>query len=495
MKKRITYLATTDRPDSMNRKYSDYVFENCKTALENNLGVNELYDLVEFKRHDMINANNLDSSLFNLLTDVDYYIILIDNYNSTYNPNVWFELGVLAITTNKPMILISQENNNNQPFYIRNRANVLLFPKVEMNEDASGYFVDEDKTNRTELRNFKKLLVDRVLYSKDSPFEALSDSFHLKNSGYKNLRDLEAKLSEIISQTEIAEYIDGEENAFHALTEAVNSARFSLRTSRFANESIVKHITDDDYDVKIAKKQNEFMEAIFNASIRIKDNYENDRYTGVTYRCDRIICNNSPLKWNDVYVALTKSSDIMRVYIRKCDYSINFELVIIDDRIAFIHFYQPAYYDETEDTKNNPVIQKIKSTLKISDTTICTELAKIFDRLHHRDFEGDCKDLSRTLLGVEREKYEIENPKNVGFFSTKDRPQNTKMRAYIRDIFLNALLNWDFPNKSDDKINMLAGFISVFGTAIGYDLSHHIKEVALTEDQKTKLNRILGEIE
>ena len=79
MKKRITYLATTDRPDSMNRKYSDYVFENCKTALENNLGVNELYDLVEFKRHDMINANNLDSSLFNLLTDVDYYIILIDN--------------------------------------------------------------------------------------------------------------------------------------------------------------------------------------------------------------------------------------------------------------------------------------------------------------------------------------------------------------------------------------------------------------------------------
>uniref|UniRef100_UPI002941ECF4 hypothetical protein n=1 Tax=Thomasclavelia spiroformis TaxID=29348 RepID=UPI002941ECF4 len=55
--------------------------------------------------------------------------------------------------------------------------------------------------------------------------------------------------------------------------------------------------------------------------------------------CDRIVCNNNHQKWYDIYQTLCKTSDNMRVFVRKAEHDIYFEMVVIDEKIVFIHFY------------------------------------------------------------------------------------------------------------------------------------------------------------
>lgn len=179
-------------------------------------------------------------------------------------------------------------------------------------------------------------------------------------------------------------YIDGEENAFEELTKAVNAAQHSLRTSRFANQSIVKGQSSN----KAGTAHKNFMEALKEASYRIDGLFE------------RIVCINSCEKWYDVHTALSEfCPEKSIVYLRKSEFSIKFELVIIDEEVSFIHFYLA---DNPENMKNRP--ERIRSTLKITGAKISKKLADIFDRLHHRDYNVEPSvDLSRTLLGVEED--------------------------------------------------------------------------------------------
>ena len=178
----------------------------------------------------------------------------------------------------------------------------------------------------------------------------------------------------------------------------------------------------------------------------------------------------------------------MKVYVRKSDYSINFELVIVDEKIAFIHFYQT-----NRSGHNNSNIQKIKSTLKISDQGVCLELSKVFDRLHHRDFDDECIDLSRTLLGVENDKYTSGQSEKCGYFSMDNRPKNTSPKDYIKDQLLNALISWNFPrdnssNESKDKVNMAVGYIKLMGI---YDIERFFRTVDFSEEEKKSIRQIL----
>ena len=489
-KKKIVFLAVTNSENTEDRVYSDYVLNQCKTALSNDVSISSAYDVEEFKRHDMMNHSSLEKGIVDLIQKSDYYIILIDCFNGNYCPNVWFELGVLAITSQKPMIFIAQQSmHSDYPFYIRNIANVLLFPKVTIVNNKGKNVIDDYQIDNEHMKKFKNKFVEQFCSSKNSPFEMFSDTFHLALSGYKDLRELEAKLSEIANRADMAEYIDGEERAFSALCETVSKAEYSLRTTRFANESIIHtggvHISIND---PVQAAHNEFMKAIYQASRRIADNCNNKKNRGVVYRCDRIVCNNSPEKWNDIYYALLNSDDIMNVYVRKSDYSINFELVIVDEKIAFIHFYQT-----NRSGHNNSNIQKIKSTLKISDQGVCMELSKVFDRLHHRDFDDKCSDLSRTLLGVENDTYNSGQPEKYGFFSMANRPENTSRKDYIKDQFLNALMNWNFPkdnisNESRDKVNMAVGYIRSMRV---YDINLFFERVNFSEEEKKSIRQIL----
>ena len=488
-KKKIVFLAVTNSEDSNDRIYSDYVLEQCKLALSNEVDISSEYDVEGFKRHDMKNYSSLEKGIISMIQEASFYVILIDCFDGSYNPNVWFELGIVAITSKKPMILIANYAKHAKqaqyPFYIRNYVNVLLFPDVAIVKDESrGKSVVSDKDISFEqMKKFKNSFVEQFKQSTVSPFGMFADNFHLKLSGYEDLRELEKRLSDIVKQTDMAEYIDGEENAFRALYETVNEAEFSLRTTRFANESIIHSVNVMSND-PVQEAHDRFMRAIYEASCRISDNNKNKKNGRVDYRCDRIVCNNSPEKWKDIYYALRNSGDIMNVYVRKSDYSINFELVIVDEKIAFIHFYQP-----NQSGHNASNIQKIKSTLKISDQKVCIELSKVFDRLHHRDFDGECRDLSRTLLGVENDKYTAGGP--GGCFSMNDCPAHTKKEDYIRDKFLYALMNWNFPKDnggSKDKVNMAVGCIKLREMKI-FDIEKFFTKTNIFSEEEKKAVR------
>lgn len=491
-KKKIVFLAVTNSENTEDRIYSDYVLEQCKITLQNETDISTEFDIDGFKRHDMKNYSYLEKSIIGMIQEADFYVVLIDCFNGNYCPNVWFELGVVAITSQKPMILIAQENKHTQfPFYIRNQVNVLLFPEVNIVTNTGKYAVDRENIDNEQMKKFKKSFVGQFKSSKFSPFGMFSDNFYLKLSGYENLRELEIRLSEIVKRADMAEYIDGEEKAFNALHKAVSKAEFSLRTTRFANESIIHiggvHAISND---AVQTEHNKFMKAIYDASHRISDNCKNKKHMGVVYRCDRIVCNNSAEKWNDIFYALCNSDDIMKVYVRKSDYSINFELVIIDESIAFIHFYQT-----NRSGHNSSNIQKIKSTLKISDPKVCVELSKVFDRLHHRDFDGGCCDLSRTLLGVENDKCATDQSDNYGYFSMVKCPKDTSHKNYIKDLFENALMNWSFSrdngsNESKDKVYMAVGYIKLMSI---YDIDHFFEKIGFTDEEKKSIRHMLND--
>ena len=477
-KKSILFLAVTNKPDTEDRVYSDFVLEQCKKALDADINIRLEYDVSNFVRHDMMDSSSLEDHIISVIKSADYYIILIDCFDGSYCANVWFELGILAITSQKPLLLIAQQGKHEDyPFYIRNHANVLDFPVVSLKKKGSGYAVDVEKIDVEQMTTFNDKFVKRFKKCNNSPFERFSDSFHLKLSGYRNLRELEEKIAEIVNNSQMAEYIDGEENAFNALRDAVSTAGFSLRTTRFANESIIHSGINSSGNDGVEKSHKEFMEAIYEASKRIAENKKMNKYPNAFYRCDRIICNNSPEKWIDIYSALLHGSDLMKVYIRKSDYSINFEIVIIDEKIAFIHFYQSSRAEKKDDTveHNNGDTQKIKSTLKITDPGVCVELCKVFDRLHHRDFDRDCCDLSRTLLGVEKDNYVSGSNDNCGFFIVNNYNKNQKKDAIFK-LIEKALKNWNFPKdkNNEDKINMAAGYIKVNASAGNYKFNRNV---------------------
>ena len=185
-KKKIVFLAVTNSEDSNDRIYSDYVLEQCKLALSNEVDISSEYDVEGFKRHDMKNYSSLEKGIISMIQEASFYVILIDCFDGSYNPNVWFELGIVAITSKKPMILIANyakhAKHAQYPFYIRNYVNVLLFPDVAIVKDESrGKSVVSDKDISFEqMKKFKNSFVEQFKQSTVSPFGMFADNFHLK---------------------------------------------------------------------------------------------------------------------------------------------------------------------------------------------------------------------------------------------------------------------------------------------------------------------------
>jgi len=248
---------------------------------------------------------------------------------------------------------------------------------------------NQDEANRF-MTEFKQ-----AFQCADNPFTADYQSAQLAHMGFNSLLAFfkETGIAEYLKPGNgIVKYIDGEEAAFTELTEAVKKAQKSLRTSRFAKQSIV-----DEMDCHV-----KFMNALKDASYRVK-------------QFDRIICINETEKWLDVWKALADfCPNKTVVYLRKAEFSIKFELVIIDEEVSFIHFYLPDDPRESQDEQQH---EKIRSTLKIVGEKISKKLANIFDRLHHRDYNKSTPvELSRTLLGVTEINGKLtEESRNHGF--------------------------------------------------------------------------------
>ena len=389
--KEIFFVAVTDESNSENRKYSDSVRCLCQDGINENR-----YDTIRYavNRHDMIpSGSNLKNGLFEKIAESNAFIVLLDQYEDGFNPNVWFELGVISTIPEIKLVCIAKYNTPT-PFDVGSevkivRISVELLKLFKTKFESSAVFNANNafSDNEPEVVKFKKEI--KIAFdSSDNPFMKLYEYSELKKYyGFNSLTNFlkAVGIDELLNDDNArVRYIDGEEKAFEELTKAVNEAQHSLRTSRFANQSIVK----DQNSNENGTVHKSFMKALKDASYRIDGLFE------------RIICINSSEKWYDVHTALSEFCPQKSiVYLRKSEFSIKFELVIIDEKVSFIHFYLA---DDPANMKNQP--ERIRSTLKITGVRISQKLADIFDRLHHRDYNAEkCIDLSRTLLGVEED--------------------------------------------------------------------------------------------
>ncbi len=142
---RVFFIAVTDDEGSKNRAYSNFMFIACHHALSSSEKIKQKFDVDNFVRHDMLPSGNLKDSIYGAFIEYGAFVVLLDNADGTYNPNVWFELGI-ASTQDKPIVLIAQENTE-IPFHA-NDVNVIKIDSQLIRHDlerASGKYAKISK--------------------------------------------------------------------------------------------------------------------------------------------------------------------------------------------------------------------------------------------------------------------------------------------------------------------------------------------------------------
>lgn len=488
-KKKLFLISVTDEEDTLNRKFQEVMLD-----LFNTVGpFCDEYDIVP---HNRLYNENLYESIDEAIVSNNYegYIVILDcldTQKGLCNPNVMFEFGAIKYLK-KPFVVIAANADEVFPFDVRNLNRETIptsviqytknrWKKQERSEIQKYLYSDFHSELPQQIEDFLYNTYKKYKISFNK--RGLQTSDEIKRVDNSEILNEIKEIKKLISNT--AQYIEGEAAAFTALHEAVKTAKSSLRTTRFANQTIV---ADDSLN-----EQNDFMNSLYETSSYLKENFS------------RIICNNHPLKWNDIYNILFYGGNGSKIFIRKEDYSIHFELVVIDERIAFIHFYQADRNRKNEKNDNNVTIEKINSTLKIEGKSICKKLANIFDRLHHRDFEvSKPEDPSRTLLGIPTgDENWIEMYKDNGCFVLDDSipkrmpySDNRVRRRCIIEMFKNAFQTWKFDIHDDtssmsneyinkDKVNMVVG-IALVENKIDYIEEMKDTKLTLKEYQKAK---------
>lgn len=448
MEKKIFMIAVTGDKLSLNRMYTEAIYN----ILTIGVPFNGKYII---EPHYVQPVHDLHQSLSDALKGDIYegYLVLLDCLEDVmYNPNVMFELGAIFYSK-KPYVVMSSHPKKTIPFDV-NIINVIDIPQIIVDyvknchnkgEDINvhDYFYLDHKGG-AEWKDVVEFT--NIVHRQYKTCLAKMNKKNLEYIELKNISQTVNEIKELLSNT--AEYIDGEAAAFRNLGDAVKRAQISLRTTRFANESIVK---EDSIEQKAY-----FMESLYDASKKLNNKFY------------RIICNNHPAKWQDIYNILFYGGNEAKVFIRKHDFSIHFELVVIDEEVAFIHFYQAD--SRKEEGQSVKEVERLKSTLKIQGSSICQKLADIFDRLHHRDFlKGDP---SRTLLGVPVQDNELEEQyRDYGCFAVDESvPEHSlyprksaERKKYIIQMFKDAFINWNI-SEFHDKVIMVSGIALVEGS-------------------------------
>lgn len=469
--KRNAFFLGVSNKERNNIAYSNFVYSLVYYCLRQ---VNTTYDYNDFNRHDMIIDDNTRYSVYKHIMENDLLIILLDemplNYTDKngnpiiqkmYNPNVWFELGIAAAQLNKRIILISRDVEN--PFYAKDVQVCVIDSFIEekyLSKNIDFFFCNnvDNKIKKewyeywssinekcSEEHSKLKTLIDRIiekLKSAKNPFiqemQIMDFTKLLSPIGegdiYKLLRDY-------VGET-VAKFIPGEEKAFYTLTEAISKAKKSLQTTRFANRSIVSGLE------KNRIHHEKFMNTLYSKSREKEINSE------------RIICNNNYTKWKDVFEILCHGGNT-KVYIRKEEYSTYFELVIVDKKTTFIHFYQLSTKgkDEDEKKKSPQDHQVINSTLMLEGGAVAENMSQVFERLYKRS----STEPSRTLLGIPSRDEEIAKKKDwsgYGMLTMPDTKSNNLdiRRAEVSQLLVNKFKEWyKYMDDEDDIFNMCLG--------------------------------------
>lgn len=202
----------------------------------------------------------------------------------------------------------------------------------------------------------------------------------------EKINNLERSLKDFGTSSEdertLAQYIRGENEAFKALTDAVQKSRISVKTTRFSPYSV-------------DGRQNAF----FNT---INDLMSRDVHPETF---ERIIAANNMEKFNEISKLMaTNVGKDFKIYISKIEYS--FEMVVIDDEIVFIHFRK---FTNAAEGKSSEHPTLITATLKIEKRIIANEFSAIFNSIKKNSNDVvcviDCKSLTTANLGSQIVKY------------------------------------------------------------------------------------------
>ena len=122
---------------------------------------------------------------------------------------------------------------------------------------------------------------------------------------------------------------------------------------------------------------------------------------------------------------------------------------------------------------------------------VCRELARIFDRLHHRDSENrNPQDLSRTLIGVNSKIRLTNEEKTHGFFTLSGHDfgdtdeEQIQKENLIKTKMINALKNWQLSEK--DKVIMTMGLCLIFS------MQPNMLGIKFNQSEKKKFNKMLN---
>ena len=356
MKKQCFLISPIGKDESDIRIFADRVRSFLKYEVLDELD----YECI---RADDINKFGIiNSDVIASIINSDLVIALLEYDNA----NVYYELALRHATSKICASIVSRERLNNPatplPFDI-GQERVFKFPREEM-----AAYLPSSSLPSTGLAKFKNDLKDAISKYNNNQYEfynpvtqainkVLLPSGMTMEGVLSHIDDKFAKLDNIIRnwmpedlksavrdmyQNGSAIYISGEYEAFEKLTEMTKTAKHSLRTSRFAPQAI-------------GTSHSDFFEAVCRFG----------KQEGVT--CKRIMCMNAPEKESDVLkTVLDTAGGSMELYLTNRDN--NFELVVIDDTCAFLHFYN----DDKE--------RRIKSTLFIRGQRVVQEFEKIYDR-------------------------------------------------------------------------------------------------------------------
>lgn len=254
--------------------------------------------------------------------------------------------------------------------------------------------VFESEADAEEVSNISKRIseVVKAMISGDTNTNLYRPSFYQPTEQYVStvLEEISAKINNLEKlfkdfgtssedKRTLAQYIIGENEAFRALTEAIQKSSISVKTTRFSPYSVVG-------------RQNVF----FNA---INDLMSRDVHPETF---ERIIAANNIEKFNEIAKLMANNAGKnFKIYISKIEYS--FEMVVIDDEIVFIHFRK---YDKKTSVQS---VSLITATLKIEKRIIANEFSTIFDSITNNSKDIicviDCNKITTENLGHEIDRY------------------------------------------------------------------------------------------
>jgi hypothetical protein len=346
---------------SPERIHADGMYNNIFIPLSNDL------KCIFIRADTEPNFQVLSEKIFSNIKDAD--LIIADT--AWNNGNVFYEIG-LSHAMNKPVIILNPDGNK-IPFDIAHIGHItynLDRINTPPNADVIARLQNDliKKIKKLETRDNDEVL-DTLVYSKS--FKETPQG--MLGSILKKINDLEQQVT--LSQSKsrvVAEYIEGENNAFVALTEVIMNARKTVKTTRFSPYSVVG-------------RQGTFFRTIRDAMDQ-KNLFKLESF-------ERIIAPNNEEKFDEINQLITTNlGRNFTIYLSQETY--DFEIVIIDEDTIFIHFRRNQKDDVKGNAKNEELIS---ATLKFTNTLVAHEFVQIFKSIINNStfYKIECEKIDR----------------------------------------------------------------------------------------------------